>query len=411
MNDFNHHFSGLLKEMLVAYADKQKQQESVPLTVHDITANLHPVLASMCEFAENHQASDIFISVGFPPAMKINSVLTPTNLPVVTPDKAIEIVASTMTPAQRQKFNDEMELNYSLQSKSKTRYRVNAYHDQGHVGVVLRRINTKIPTVEELALPPKLNELILQPRGLLILAGATGSGKSTTMAAMMGYRNKTLPGHIVTIEDPIEYIHVPQRSIITQREVGMDTPSWSIAVQSAMRQAPDVVSIGEVRSLESMEHALELAQTGHLCIFTIHATNANQAVERIINLYDEDRHKQVLMDLALNLVGIIGQRLVRKIEGGRTAIVDLLINNPAMQDLIYKGELMSMKELMTRSQGDGMQTFDQHLFDLYTAGIIDKDEALRQADSINDVRLRIQLYEDGGNAEKMFDRTSNLNII
>ena len=354
----------------------------------------------------------MLICSGFPPSLKIDGNLIPVPLPALTPAETEQIVASTMNAAQREEYVRAHEINYSVQSKGNVRYRVNSYHEQGRCGLVMRRINTEIPSVEDLALPLKLKELVMQKRGLLILAGATGSGKSTSMAAMLDHRNRNLPGHIITIEDPIEYLHVPRRSIITQREIGIDTESWEIAVQSAMRQAPDVVCVGEVRSVESMEYALQLAQTGHLCIFTIHATTANQTIERIMNLYPEERHKQVLIDLAMNLVGIIGQRLVVKKGGkGRTAIVDLMINTPAVQDLVFKGDLLGIKDLMTRGQGDGMQTFDQHLFDLYVAGTIDYDEAIRQADSANDLRLRIQLYEEGNKSDHIFDRVSDLNLI
>ena len=366
----------------------------------------------MCEEAEKRGASDIFISSGFPPSIKIDGNLIPVPLPALTAIDTEKIVASTMNEQQQADFAEQLEINYSVQSKGNVRYRVNAYHEQGRCGLVMRRINTDIPSVEDLALPLKLKELVMQKRGLLVLAGATGSGKSTSMAAMLDHRNRNLAGHIITIEDPIEYLHVPRRSIITQREIGIDTANWEIAVQSAMRQAPDVVCVGEVRSVDSMEYALQLAQTGHLCIFTIHATTANQTIERIMNLYPEERHKQVLIDLAMNLVGIIGQRLVVKKGGkGRTAIVDLMINTPAVQDLVFKGDLMGIKDLMTRGQGDGMQTFDQHLFDLYVAGTIDYDEAIRQADSANDLRLRIQLYEEGNKTEHIFDRVSDLNLI
>lgn len=411
MSESTQQLHDLLQEMVTAYATEDDSQLAAAVPTQ-LGEQMHPILDRMCQHAEEKGASDIFISTGFPPSLKINSVLTPVPLPALTAKESAEIVASTMNLSQQAEFAANLELNYSLQSKSNTRYRVNAYHEQGRVGLVLRRINSNIPTVEDLALPLKLKELIMQPRGLLVLAGATGSGKSTSMAAMLDHRNKNLPGHIITIEDPIEYLHTPKRSIITQREVGIDTASWEVAVQSAMRQAPDVVCIGEVRGLGSMEYALQLAQTGHLCVFTIHATSANQAIERIMNLYPEDRHKQVLIDLAMNLVGIIGQRLViKKGRKGRTAIVDLLINTPAIQDLTFKGDLMGIKELMQRSQGDGMQTFDQHLFDLYTAGTIEYDEAIRQADSANDLRLRIQLYEEGNKPDHIFDRVSDLNLL
>ena len=411
MSDIPQNLDGLLSEIVSDYSGSGNphiDQESPAA----IGQHLHPLLARMCEEAEKRGASDIFISTGFPPSVKIDGNLIPVPLPALTPADTEKIVFSTMNTAQREEYLANHEINYSVQSKGNVRYRVNSYHEQGRCGLVMRRINTDIPSVEDLALPLKLKELVMQKRGLLILAGATGSGKSTSMAAMLDHRNRNLAGHIITIEDPIEYLHVPRRSIITQREVGIDTVSWEVAVQSAMRQAPDVVCVGEVRGIESMEYALQLAQTGHLCIFTIHATTANQTIERIMNLYPEERHKQVLIDLAMNLVGIIGQRLVVKKGGkGRTAIVDLMINTPAVQDLVFKGDLMGIKELMTRGQGDGLQTFDQHLFDLYVAGTIDYDEAIRQADSANDLRLRIQLYEEGNKPDHIFDRVSDLNLI
>lgn len=372
---------------------------------------LHPLLEKMAAECEKRGASDIFISAGFPPSFKINGELTPVPLKPLTQQDTQILVYSTMSPDQRARFDHELELNYSVSSSEGIRFRVNAYHEQGRMGMVWRRITTKILTVDDLKLPQGLKDLAMQPRGLLILAGATGSGKSTSMAAMLDWRNKHAAGHIVTIEDPVEYLHKPIKSIFTQRELGVDTNSWSMAVQSAMRQAPDVVCVGEVRNEHTMEYALQLAQTGHLCIFTIHANNAVQTVERIINFYPEERHQQVLMDLALNTVGIIGQRLARLKHGGRTAIVDLLINSPAMQDHMFKGELMEMMALMERSETDGMQTFDQDLFRLYTEDQITYEEALRQAESVNDLRLKIKLWEEGNSKEHIFERVSDLKML
>lgn len=406
----NNPLHDLLSEMVQAYSQKN-QVPHIP-TPAEIGTHLHPLLDRMCVEAENRKASDIFISAGFPPSMKVSGVLTPVPHKALTGEETAQIVESTMNPEQLETFNREWELNYSVQSRSNTRYRVNAYHEQGRVGLVLRRINQEIPEMEVLGLPEKTKDLALAPRGLLILAGPSGSGKSTTMASMLNYRNNKIPGHIVTIEDPIEFIYKPRRCIFTQREIGIDTPDWKTAIQNAMRQAPDVVCIGEVRSAESMEYAMQLAQTGHLCVFTIHANSASQTIERIINFYPEERQKQVLMDLALNLTGIIGQRLaIKKNRTQRTAAIDLLLNTPAMQDLIFKGELMEIRGLMDRASGDGMQTFDQHLFNLYTQGHIEYDEALRQADSANDLRLRIQLHEEGNEPERLFDRISDLNLM
>jgi len=413
--------TNLLEDFVNDYQVKPQAPKAAPKgqpekTVASVMAKkekpgLHPLLEKMSAECEKRLASDIFISVNFPPSFKINGELTPVPLKPLTPQDTEVLVYSTMSDEQRIRFEEELELNYSVTSATGVRYRVNAYHEQGHVGMVWRRITTKILTVDDLKLPQGLKELAMQPRGLIILAGATGSGKSTSMAAMLDWRNKHAAGHIVTIEDPVEYIHTPIKSIFTQRELGIDTNSWSMAVQSAMRQAPDVVCVGEVRNEHTMEYALQLAQTGHLVFFTIHANNAVQAVERIMNFYPEEQHKQVLLDLSLNVVGIIGQRLARLIEGGRTAIVDLLINSPAMADYMMKGELIEMMRLIERSQSEGMQTFDQDLFKLYTSGRITLDEALRQAESASDLRLKITLWEEGKEPGQMYDRVSDLNIL
>ena len=413
--------TNLLEDFVNDYQVKPQAPKAAPKgqpekTVASVMARkekpgLHPLLEKMSAECEKRLASDIFISVNFPPSFKINGELTPVPLKPLTPQDTEVLVYSTMSDEQRIRFEEELELNYSVTSATGVRYRVNAYHEQGHVGMVWRRITTKILTVDDLQLPQGLKELAMQPRGLIILAGATGSGKSTSMAAMLDWRNKHAAGHIVTIEDPVEYIHTPIKSIFTQRELGIDTNSWSMAVQSAMRQAPDVVCVGEVRNEHTMEYALQLAQTGHLVFFTIHANNAVQAVERIMNFYPEEQHKQVLLDLSLNVVGIIGQRLARLIEGGRTAIVDLLINSPAMADYMMKGELIEMMRLIERSQSEGMQTFDQDLFKLYTSGRITLDEALRQAESASDLRLKITLWEEGKEPGQMYDRVSDLNIL
>lgn len=390
----------------------QEINTSAPVAPERETIHIHPVLEKMAAEAVRLNAADIFISPGFPPSWKIDGIITPAPTKPLTGDETAKITFSTMTMAQRQRFIKELDLNYSIIAKNGVRFRVNAYHEQGRIGMVLRRITTDIPTIESLFLPPVLNELVMKKRGLIILAGPTGSGKSTTMAAMLDYRNANSAGHILTIEDPIEYVHKPKKSIFTHREVGVDTLSWDNAMQSALREAPDVVCVGEVRSDESMEYALKLAQTGHLCFFTLHASSANQAIERILNFYPEEQHKQVLMDLALNLVCIIGQRLTAKKDGkGRRAAIDLLINTATVQDYIYKGELMQIKDLMAKAGNDGMQTFDQCLFQLYVDGVIDFDEALRQSDSPNDLRLRINLYEQGEKGAAIFDTGADLNLI
>lgn len=373
---------------------------------------LHPVLEKMAEEAVRLKAADIFISPGFPPAWKIDGKTMPALTKPLTAEDTAKIVMTTMTKTQWQKFKTELELNYSIVARNGSRFRVNAYHEQGRVGMVLRQITTEVPTIENMLLPPVLNELVMKKRGLIILAGPTGSGKSTTMAAMLDYRNANSAGHILTIEDPIEFVHKPKKSIITHREIGVDTLSWDNAMQSALREAPDVVCVGEVRSDESMEYALKLAQTGHLCFFTLHASSADQAIERILNFYPEEQHKQVLMDLALNLVCIIGQRLAVKKDGkGRRAAIDLLINTTTIQDFIYKGELMEIKDMMAKCGNEGMQTFDQCLFQLYVDDVIDYEEALRQSDSPNDLRLRIKLYEDGQRGVSVFNSGPDLTLV
>ena len=395
----------------IVSANPQSQNSELQNLEPD-SIHLHPILEKMAEEAVRLKAADIFISPGFPPAWKIDGKTMPALTKPLTAEDTAKIVMTTMTRAQRQKFLTELELNYSVNARNGVRFRVNAYHEQGRIGMVLRQINSEIPTIDSLFLPPVLNELVMKKRGLIILAGPTGSGKSTTMAAMLDYRNAHSAGHILTIEDPIEYVHRPKKSIITHREIGVDTLSWDNAMQSALREAPDVVCVGEVRSDESMEYALKLAQTGHLCFFTLHASSADQAIERILNFYPEDQHKQVLMDLALNLVCIIGQRLAVKKDGkGRRAVIDLLINTTTIQDYIFKGELMSIKNMMARSVNDGMQTFDQCLFQLYTDNIIDFEEALRQSDSPNDLRLRIKLYEDGQRGISVFNSGPELSLI
>ena len=399
----------ILSEMVQVYSQKNQTRIETPAK---IGTHLHPLLDRMCEEAEARGASDIIISKGFPPSLKINGTLTIHPHKALTEEETAAIAESTMNADQLETFIREREINYSVQSRSNTRYRVNAHYHQGCVGIVLRRINQRIPEMQALGLPEKLKDLSLAPRGLLIIAGPTGSGKSTTMATMLEHRNQQTPGHIITIEDPIEFIYKPRRCIFTQREIGIDTTDWQTAVQNSMRQSPDVICIGEVRNRESMEYAMQLAQTGHLCVFTLHANTASQAFERILNFYPEEAHKQVLTDLSLNLTGIICQRLaIKKNKDGRTAVVDLLINTPAVQDLILKGDIIGLRSLMESAQTDGMQTMDQNLFKLYNQGIIEYNEALRQSVSANDLRLRIQLYEEGRHPDRLYDRINDLNLV
>lgn len=356
MNTDNLH--DILDETVQVYSQKKQSRSETPA---EIGTHFHPLLDRLCETAEAQNASDILISKGFPPSLKINSALTPQPQKALTGEETAAIAASTMNAEQSEIFRRDGEINYSVQSRSGTRYRANAYYSQGSAGLVLRRINHVIPQMRELGLPEKLKDLAVAPRGLLIIVGPTGSGKSTTMATMLEHRNKTLPGHIVTIEDPIEFIYKPRRCIFTQREIGVDTINWQTAVQNAMRQSPDVVCIGEVRSRESMEYAMQLAQTGHLCIFTLHANTAPQSLERILNFYPKEQHNQILIDIALNLTGIICQRLaLKKDKTGRTAVVDLLINTPAIQDFILKGDLMNINHgnrQNRRNADDGPKPF------------------------------------------------------
>lgn len=377
-------------------------------------SNYYQQLERIMYMAAQKDASDIFIAPSFPPAIKVNGVITPLSKKPLSTEQARQIVYSTLREQQERQFEEALELSYAINLNEDVRFRVNAYHEQGRVGMVMRKINTEITTLEELQMPDVLKRLAVLKRGLVIVVGATGSGKSTTLAAMVDRRNKLLPGHIITIEDPIEFVHRHQKSIITQREIGLDTDNWHTALKNALRQAPDVVVIGEIRDEESMSHALQLAQTGHLCLCTLHATNANQALERVVNFYSEERHAQIYMDLALNLAAIVSQRLVLKKDGsGRLAALDIMLNTPAIQDHIFKGKIAEIKEVMDRSQDDGMQTFDGHLVRLFQAGIIEYDEALRNADSSNDVRLAIKLWQDGAVQEEttFIDRLDNLNLL
>ena len=337
------------------------------------------------------KGSDLFISAGFPPACKIDGELTPLNEHGLKPEQTAVLVRSIMNDHQIREFDATKECNFAISPPGVGRFRVNAFVQQGRAGLVLRTIPTKIPDFEQLLLPPVLQELVLAKRGLLLVVGGTGSGKSTTLAAMLGHRNARTHGHIITIEDPVEFVHQHQNCLITQREVGIDTESWDNALVNTLRQAPDVILIGEIRTRETMEHAINFSETGHLCLSTLHANNANQALDRIINLFPEERRAQLLMDLSLNLRAIVSQRLLPKTGGGRIAAVEVMINSPLIQDLIFKGRVNEIKAIMQRSREAGMQTFDMALFDLFEADLISYEDALRSADSMNELRLRIKL--------------------
>jgi len=352
---------------------------------------------SLLKLMVHKNASDMFITAGVAPSLKINGRITPVTQATLTPKQADEIVNSIMSPAQREEFARHNECNFAISASGIGRFRVSAFRQRNHPGMVLRKIETTIPTIEDLGLPPIIKDLAMTKRGLVIFVGATGSGKSTSLAAMIGYRNKNSTGHIISIEDPIEYIHNHQGCIVTQREVGLDTESFETALKNTLRQAPDVILIGEIRTRETMDHAIAFAETGHLCLATLHANNANQAMDRIINFFPEDRRNQLLMDLSLNMKGFVAQQLIPTPDGqGRVVAVEVLINSPLMADLIRKGEIHQMKPLMAKSNQQGMKTFDQALFELYRNGDITYEDAINHADSANELRLMIKLGESKG---------------
>ena len=356
---------------------------------------VHQLLRAM--LAKN--ASDLFITAGFPAAMKIDGKMTPVTPQSLSPIHTGEIARSVMTDKQAAEFEATKECNFAIAPAGIGRYRVNAFMQQGRVGMVMRTITTTIPKMEDLNLPSVLKDVVMTKRGLVILVGGTGSGKSTTLAAMIGYRNENSYGHIITIEDPVEYVHEHKNCVITQREIGVDTDNWFAALKNTLRQAPDVILIGEIRDRETMDYAIAFAETGHLCMSTLHANSTNQALDRIINFFPEERRQQLLMDLSLNLKSFVSQRLIPKKEGkGRVAAIEILLNSPLIQDLIFKGEVHEIKEVMKRSREIGMQTFDQALFDLYEGDFISYEDALRNADSLNDLRLNIKL--NGKNAKE-----------
>ena len=339
------------------------------------------------------KGSDLFITAGFPPAMKIDNKMTPATTQALSAQHTAELARSIMNDKQAAKFEATKECNFAIQPASIGRFRVNAFYQQGKVGIVLRVINISIPDFDDLKLPQVLKDVVMTKRGLVLFVGGTGSGKSTSLAAMIGYRNQNSYGHIITIEDPVEYVHEHRNCVITQREVGVDTDSWAIALKNTLRQAPDVILIGEIREMETMEHAIAFAETGHLALGTLHANNANQALTRIINFFPEERHQQLMLDLSLNLKAVVSQRLIPLREGkGRAAAVEILLNSPLISDLMAKGDVSEIKEIMKKSRELGMQTFDQALFDLYEADRISYEDALRFADSMNEVRLQIKLH-------------------
>ena len=358
------------------------------------------------------KASDLFITAGFPPAFKVDGKMTPVSNQSLTPQHTQELARSLMNDKQAQEFERTKECNFAINPPGIGRFRVNAFVQQQRVGIVLRTITTTIPKFEDLGLPPVLKDVAMTKRGLVIFVGGTGSGKSTSLAAMIGYRNENSYGHIITIEDPIEFVHDHKNCLITQREVGVDTDSWGTALKNTLRQAPDVILIGEIRERETMEHAIAFSETGHLCLGTLHANSANQALDRIINFFPEERRAQLLMDLSLNLKGLISQRLIPlKDTKGRCAAIEILLNSPLISDLIFKGEVHEIKEIMKKSRELGMQTFDQALFELYEAGKISYEDAMRNADSMNELRLQIKLHGKEAQDRDLTTGVDHLNIV
>ena len=371
------------------------------------TELIHNLLRGML----TKKASDLFITAGFPPAFKMDGKLTPVSNQALTQVHTQELARSIMNDRQAAEFESTHECNFAISPHGIGRFRVNVFMQQQRVGMVLRTITTKIPDIDQMGLPPILKDVVMTKRGLVILVGGTGSGKSTTLAAMVGHRNHNSYGHIITIEDPVEYVHEHDKCIITHREVGVDTDSWQNALKNTLRQAPDVILIGEIRDHETMEHAVAFAETGHLCLATLHANSANQALDRIINFFPEERRTQLLMDLSLNIKALISQRLIPKKDGeGRAAAFEILLNSPLIADLIFKGEVNSIKEVMSKSRELGMETFDGALFKLYEDSQISYEDALKNADSVNDLRLRIKLESKMSKDRDVMSGTENLQL-
>jgi len=358
------------------------------------------------------KGSDLFITAGFPPAIKIDGKMTPVSSQVLTSAHTLDLARSIMNDKQAANFELTKEANFAISPGDIGRFRVSAFVQMSSVGMVLRTITSEIPKLEDLGLPEVLKDVVMSKRGLVIMVGATGSGKSTTLAAMLGYRNENSYGHIITIEDPVEYVHPHKNCIVTQREVGVDTDDWEVALKNTLRQAPDVIQIGEIRDRETMDHAIAFAETGHLCLATLHANSSNQALDRIINFFPEERRAQLLMDLSLNLKGMISQRLIPKKESkGRAVAIEIMLNSPLISDLIFKGQVHEIKELMKKSRELGMQTFDQSLFDLHEADLITYEDALRNADSVNDLRLAIKLEGKAAKNRDLSAGTEHLGIV
>jgi twitching motility protein PilU len=355
--------------------------------------------------------SDLFITSGVAPSMKVNGKVWPVTKSILTPDMARELVYGAMTDKQRAEFDESHECNFAISARGIGRFRVSAFFQRNQCGMVLRRIEVNIPGIDDLSLPDIVKELAMTKRGLIMFVGATGTGKSTSLAAMIGYRNQNSRGHIISIEDPIEFVHQHQGCIVTQREVGIDTDSFEVALKNTLRQAPDVILIGEVRTRQTMEYSVQFAETGHLCLATLHANNANQALDRIIQFFPPEQHGQIWMDLSLNLRAIVAQQLVPTPDGkGRKAVIEVLINTPLAADLIRKGEVHKLKDLMAKSNEIGMRTFDQALYELYSEGSVTYEDALAHADSPNDLRLMIKLGADAEGVDKLSSSVDKLTI-
>ena len=356
--------------------------------------------------------SDLFLTADFPPAIKVDGKVTKVSPQPLTSQHTLALARAIMNDKQAAEFERTKECNFAIAPAGIGRFRVNVFVQQSYVGMVLRTIPQQLPTVDGMGLPQILKDVTMTKRGLVILVGGTGSGKSTTLAAMIDHRNENSFGHIITIEDPVEFVHPHKNCIVTQREVGIDTDGWGMALKNTLRQAPDVILMGEIRDRETMEHAVAFAETGHLCMATLHANSANQALDRIINFFPEERRAQLLMDLSLNLRGLISQRLLPRQEGkGRVAAVEIMLNTPLISDLIFKGEVGEIKEIMKKSREQGMQTFDQSLFDLYEGNYITYEDALRNADSVNDLRLQIKLNSHRARNADLASGTEHLKIV
>ena len=360
----------------------------------------------------SRNGSDLFITAEFPPAIKVDGAVTKVSPQPLSASHTLALARSLMSDKQAAEFERTKECNFAISPAGIGRFRANAFMQQGRVGLVLRTIPLKLPTIDGLGVPQVLKEITMTKRGLCILVGATGSGKSTTLAAMVDWRNENSFGHIITVEDPIEFVHPHKNCVVTQREVGLDTDSWEAALKNTLRQAPDVILMGEIRDRETMEHAIAFAETGHLCMATLHANSANQALDRIINFFPEERRAQLLMDLSLNLRAMVSQRLIPKQDGkGRAAAVEIMLNTPLIADLIFKGDVSEIKEIMKKSRNLGMQTFDQALFDAYEANVISYEDALRNADSLNDLRLQIKLNSQRAKSPDLASGTEHFAIV